>query len=465
MSERGVFNRLRRNLADLLAPEQGPLHAPPPPPPPRAAAPASEPGFEAKLKAMLLQSGSASLLAGRVNIIGLQKIKERFGAAWEGIAERAERICRNTIERHLGPGDIYSAFGGLAFVMVFARLTPEQAKVKCRAIADEISRALLGDKGGDLLEVKTAVKRVDGTLDLESVALADQLFASLSTADELEFAEPPVVAALPADKAAPKRASSAAERISPQFFANLRVLYRPFWDRARNVVSAYLAFAQVLSADGRAVLGEAGALLDGDPDERARLDDILCVRILDDLSAMAREGRQFLLALPVHFDTLSAVGRRREFLAALERPVAQGATRHLLVEIAGVPAGVPPPRLAELTAMLHRQCRGILLSLPLDSVDFGIAKSCGAAAIGCDISAVSIPEAQLLQHMNRFARAAEKAGVPSYLHGAKSLSRAVAAIGAGFSYIDGSAVATPVDHPRGVVNFRLDDLYHAFMKG
>jgi hypothetical protein len=191
----------------------------------------------------------------------------------------------------------------------------------------------------------------------------------------------------------------------------------------------------------------------------------LCVRVLDDLSEMAREGRQFLLALPVHFDTLSAVGRRREFLAALERPVAQGATRHLLVEIAGVPAGVPPPRLAELTAMLRRRCRGILLSMPLDTVDFGFAKACGAAAVGCDISAASMPEAQLLQHMNRFARAAEKAGVPSYLHGAKSLSRAVSAIGAGFSYIDGSAVATPIDHPRGVVNFRLDDLYRAFMKG
>jgi hypothetical protein len=70
------------------------------------------------------------------------------------------------------------------------------------------------------------------------------------------------------------------------------------------------------------------------------------------------------------------------------------------------------------------------------------------------------PELIMMQQMNRFARAiADKVGVPSYLHGANSLSMVTAALGAGFADIDGDAVAKLIDHPRGLVDFRLADLY------
>jgi hypothetical protein len=61
--------------------------------------------------------------------------------------------------------------------------------------------------------------------------------------------------------------------------------------------------------------------------------------------------------------------------------------------------------------------------------------------------------------MNRFARAAERVSMPRYVHGAHTLSLVTAALGAGFNYIDGDAVAKLVDHPRHVAEFRLADLY------
>ena len=66
----------------------------------------------------------------------------------------------------------------------------------------------------------------------------------------------------------------------------------------------------------------------------------------------------------------------------------------------------------------------------------------------------------VMQQLNRFARAvADKTGLPSYLHGAGSLSLVTAALGAGFAYIDGDAVAKLIDHPRGLVDFHVADLY------
>lgn len=327
------------------------------------AAPLAAPaGFEDRLKAMLQQSGHDALLSARVNFIGLQKIKERFGPEWERIAGRAERIARNIIERHLLAGDIYTGINGLTFVMVFARLSQEQAKVKCLAIADEIAKALLGERGGDLLQVKTAVKRIDGTLDLQDVSLTDQPCASLAGAEELAFVE--TAAPEHAAPASPLIVPLAARRPAPSHrvdpLANLRFLYRPIWDRARNLVTAYLCSAQVLSADGTTVLGDAEALIEGDVEERARLDERMRDHVLRDLAALMREGRQLVLGLPVHFETLSAAGRRRDYQAALGRGVSGGAQKFLTLEIAGVPAGAAQSRLLEISVALRGQCRGIL---------------------------------------------------------------------------------------------------------
>ncbi len=351
--------RLRRGLADLLAPErQEPLSLVTPI---GSAAPPASPVFEDQLKAMLQQSGHRALLSGRVNFIGLQKVKERYGSGWERIADRAERMARTIIERHLVSGDIYTGINGLTFVIVFATLTPERAKVKCLAIADAITKALLGEQGGDLLEIKTAVTRVDGTLGLESISFTDQLCASLEGAEELQFTEAPARAPRPALPAAPPPAGKAPPpalpapppagkaprppRLDP--LANLRFLYRPIWDRPRNVVSGYLCAAQVLSTDGSTVLGDAEALIEGDVDDRARLDERIRERALRDLAALFHEGRKLLVTLPVHFETLSAVGRRRDYLAAIDRELVDGAAKYLMIEIAGVPAGVPPARLVE----------------------------------------------------------------------------------------------------------------------
>jgi hypothetical protein len=59
----------------------------------------------------------------------------------------------------------------------------------------------------------------------------------------------------------------------------------------------------------------------------------------------------------------------------------------------------------------------------------------------------------------------EKAGMETVAGGVHSLSQVAGAIGAGFGYVSGDAVAKPVAHPRRAVEFRLDDLYRPFGKG
>src|SRR5258708_17419887 len=107
-ARQGVFYRLRRNLAELLNPADAPTTAPPAP---RAARPGiarGEGAFEDRLRELLGQGGDAAVLAGRVNFIGLDKIKGRLGASWERVAASADRIARQTIERPMQAGANFS---------------------------------------------------------------------------------------------------------------------------------------------------------------------------------------------------------------------------------------------------------------------------------------------------------------------------------------------------------------------
>jgi hypothetical protein len=455
MAKDSVVTRLRRSLAEFLNPDdEVPL-------PRRTTArqrmrPAALTNdFEQRLKSLLERPGQGALLAGRVNVIGLQKAKERLGSAWERVAERADRIARNTIERHLGEDDIYTSANNITYVMVFARLSPEQAKAKCLMIGEEIAKALFGESGGDLLEVKTAVMRVDGKLDLENVSLTDQLFSSISSADDLDFAEGESV---PAVKPKAQPSSSA------DLLAGLRFSYRPIWDQARNVISTYLCVAQVPTSDVGSAVSEAELALAGDGEAVTRLDAAVRQRVLEDLDQLVRENRRLLLTLPIHFETMGSVVRRREYLADIGRRAAGEAGKLLVIEITGVPEGVPQSRLVDLIAPLRPLCRGVMLRVRLGTAEFAQFKGCGAVALGCDIGAHPGPEFALMQQMNRFNRSAAAAAMATYLHGAHSLSQVAASIGAGFNYVDGDAVAKLVDHPRHVANFQLTDLYRPLIK-
>jgi hypothetical protein len=460
MAKDGVLHRLRRNLADFLDPKEGQKT---PVAPARAETHAaagdapSSVGFNEQLKHLLEQTGQSTALSGRLFFIGLQKIKDRFGSEWERMAERAHRIARKTIERHLAPGDIFSAVQGVTFVIVFASLSKEQAQLKCVMIGDEIAKALLGENGAELLEVKAAVARIDGSFDLKSLpTTVEGMMASLADENADGGVDAVEDASMPA--------TVAAQALRQELLGGLKFAYRPMWDQTRNVISTYRCFGLVPTSDVGSAMGDAECAIGGDDEATARLDEAVQQRVLTDLDDMMRDHRRLLLTLPVHFQTLASVARRRSYIGVLSGRLDAEARKLLVIDLAGVPDGVPQSRLVELITPLRQRCRGVMLRVALETADFTHVKGAGAAAVGCDIGSHPGPEFTLMQQMNRFNRAAAKVPVPTYLQGAQSLSQVAAALGAGFNYIDGEAVAKAIDHPHSIADFHLADLYRPFIR-
>jgi len=178
-----------------------------------------------------------------------------------------------------------------------------------------------------------------------------------------------------------------------------------------------------------------------------------------------REKRRLLITVPVRFETLCAAAHRRRYIEILRTRLSPEAASLLVIELVSVPDGVPEARLIEISSPLRAHARAVIAQLRPDITDFSQFAAARIAAAGCDLSEQSGSELALMQQMARFGKGAAKAGVATYLRGISSLSLAAAALGAGFSHVDGDAVAAIVDQPRGVVQFSLLDLYKPAIKG
>ena len=112
-----------------------------------------------------ITASGAPVPAGGINCISLATVSKKLGDRWPKFAEQADQIARRTIEKRLLPADVFAPVGDLSYLIVFASLTEEAARVKCSVIADEIEKRLIGESP-DAAEMKitAAVRTIDRNL-------------------------------------------------------------------------------------------------------------------------------------------------------------------------------------------------------------------------------------------------------------------------------------------------------------
>jgi hypothetical protein len=403
---------------------------------------ALSPDFERGLKGLVSRGQAGALQAGRVSIIGLDEVKQRLGPAWERLSGHALRIARNTIERYLLPGDIFTTFGEAGYVIVFSSLDTERARMKCLLIADEVMKAILGEDGADLISVGTAVAQLNGSASLEAILAADLPL-------ELQRAQPSAPKDNEVEFLEVNQPTPSAPDQAPPFG------FRPMWDTATEVLSTYLCTPtdSYLSRDSFAE----------NPESLLERDLAMQRHGLDELTR-AMEGRsKVLIGISVHFETLAAGSYRRKYLNVLHDGLPREATKFLVIEIMGFPDGVPQSRILDLITPLKRYCRAIVVRVPIETADFAAFDHTGVASVGCDVGGVSTNELAIIQLMTRFNRNAEKVRLATYARGLRSASLMAAAVGAGFRYIQSDGIRGRGNHPLSVVKFNLRDMYRELL--
>jgi hypothetical protein len=459
-----LLHKLRRNLADLIDPASDRQQAPPGAKTTRAVS--AEMLYD-RMRILAPAGRNSAAKPGQVNLISIARIKDRLGSEWPHYAVKADRIARNAIERYLIGGDIYARWKDEGYVVVFATLDLRQAQVKCKLIGNEISEKLLGEDESDFSEIRDVEVQADGSVKFSDSPGFEQLVAqtvgeSLRGDGARLDLSPAASSSVPgkAEVPSPARAHKTGDPL-----ADLTYCYRPSWDPARGVIAAYLCVPLLSEAPGSIGRHRAAVVLQNDPAALERPDFAVLNHVIGVIDALVREKRRLLVTLPVRYETLSAAACRRHYIEILQARLGAEAASLLVIELVAVPEGVPQARLLEISSPLRAHARAVIACLPPEITEFGQFAASRIAAVGCDLTQQGGSELALMQQMARFNRGAAKAGIATYLRGIRSLSLATAALGAGFTHIDGDVIAATVDQPRGIVEFSLFDLYNPSLKG
>lgn len=386
-------------------------------------------------------NGRSVIAAGAFHLVGLAEIRERLGSDWERVRGKVHLQARRIIERHLSPRDVYFPGGPDDYVIVFAAMGKEMAQLVCAKISQEVQQTLLGDSETQDISVRTVVSETDGSLRMEKAKLSD-LVADASASSIAADAPAPAEWDMPPMQPAARAAAL-------PLAAYGEIVYRPMWDVQREALTTYLT---------RRAPGIVGMRPNGaSPEELARLDIEALGAGIEMLADLYRNKFRLRLAFPVSFEAISSVPRFRTYIAQC-RTIPETLRQLVAFELVDLPTGVPYGRLAELASALRPFCGLIIATVDWWRTDLSQYANTGIRMVNT-IIAPGAEEKRTLADMDRFARAAEKAGLLTAVEGVATTSVALAARGAGIGFISGDRVGACVEVPAHMLRFTWSELY------
>lgn len=393
---------------------------------------------EQRLRSMMTTDGT--LTGGSLHLVGLADLKLKLGDRWNKLSERVHLVSQKAILRHLGPRDVFFRYDDTLYVLVFADLAPEQARLITAAIVEEIYRTLLGQADLASLSVRSAVVQLDGSTVIETRSIAE-LLAEALVKNNSENESSPLL---------DKDNKSALRK------PKIEVRYRPVWDIKRQVLSTYLC-VPTAKVFGTTVL-TGYDVLEGQPDPEGILSlDIQVLRdsvdVLDDLY---RNLFRFILVIPLNIETLSQQTRRRVYVDHL-RAVPDHVRNLIQISLFGLPSGTPYSRLAEFVAVLRPFVRGVFVHVSLDRHDHRVLAEAGIRVVSTGWPRGRSMQ-QLAEPLAHFRANSSRLHLRMFLDGVPNQTAARMVGAAGVDFIAGPAIEADLEVPQHMLRFTWDDM-------
>jgi PAS domain S-box-containing protein len=111
----------------------------------RAGVPTDKSFEQAVRKALQGAGKQGTVVAGKVQLVGLAEVRAAIGDRWPALAERSFQAAENILRKHLSATDVFSRTADDGFLVCFTELGEAEAQFKARTIATEIREKLVGD--------------------------------------------------------------------------------------------------------------------------------------------------------------------------------------------------------------------------------------------------------------------------------------------------------------------------------
>jgi hypothetical protein len=335
---------------------------------------------------------------GRLFVISLDTIRQRYGNTWRYIAEKAQRTARNHITQALGPGDECVPVGDVDFLVAILSGSRREAPARALRIDQGVSYAVTGEDLGILGVSAKQVQIAEG---------GPLSFRPLSHAD-LERAEAPQSPTI--DLESELLDDEEEDDSFPTIDAVLDALVFRVEPIAR-LTDQTVVFERLAAFSPP--LGETSdewTIVENFPDPKVRAKmDLKCLKACRaHLRRVAAERSGRRVVVPVFFETLANNYTRGLFLKMAQK-IPQPARKSLVFHVGGVPAGVAQSRLAELGAVIKPFSSGALIGLPPEFT--GLDGLRDLVLVGLTVDAPRPEDAGTL------LSAAHGAGLPTWVSG------------------------------------------------
>ncbi len=318
----------------------------------RTAEPAGGPASGAKLKGSLSRfaaQASGKVVAGRLQLVGLDDIKAKLGERWQSHAKKVYDIAERVIERRISSQDVFSRDEKNNFVICFASLKEEEAAFKAKSIAEEIRSKVLGHDDDD--------EDWQAICD-EASAISSEAYEIEVSAEEIEESEDVLDLLLGGLEKAASRARNAEATTLAQICKNCAIELRPVVGRARGASS--LAYCEFDGETGQRVQ----TLLGGRPlssELAAELDNLMLAKAAEVLFGQPSQGAGVLI-VSVSFSTLDnkrSLERYRRLCGSLTDAV----KANVVFNVCKVPPDFLPAKVVFTVNNLRPFCRAIMVQL------------------------------------------------------------------------------------------------------
>jgi hypothetical protein len=281
------------------------------------------------------------IAAGRINLISLEAVQQRFADRWQMRKDQVFDFAERVLERGVGPGGFYLRVSDTDFFIVHPELGRLAGQAACLRYLREVLNHFLGDAvmaPAGVLHVSQISK---GRLEAEPVdaVRADEAHASGDFGDDIEAVR------LPAWKEGEALPPVRLNQWTP-FVANdgrqLRIsaTLEPVYElKGFSRIGFRMIRRVIVVSTGEELTNQQAAALSAGDLLRADLATI--TRGIDRLKAESAGEKQLSLIVPISFSSLSSQRGRTELMTPLKEAgglVKLGIICEIL-DIEGVPAG------------------------------------------------------------------------------------------------------------------------------
>ncbi|UUX50110.1 hypothetical protein NUH88_00095 [Nisaea acidiphila] len=354
-----------------------------------------------------------ALLAGNVEMLGLENLKERFGDNWVKVRGKVHLLTETIIKKVITPHDVYVLANAEQFIVLFGKDDRATAQMKAQQIAKEVNRRLHGagpDSGFEGVVVKSMIFEVPRD-EPEKLTGVKELTETVEEARQKKQDEE-------------TEAFEAAKE-------TIRLHYWPITNIRKRLVSMY-----------RAELTIPDGMMPDDGSETGALEcamDIATVQLARSTLEDNPRAKPFLL-MPLHMDTITSKQFREAILVELKL-LPEWAEKRLLLYVIGIDDDVPQTVLHNNFTYLSPFCAGFVGSFSRQFKRADQLQGAGLIGTACTAGDAKEVTPSLVEELSNFVVNNHGGRNRTFFFGAPDLDTATSARKVHYDYVDGPGVA------------------------